>query len=150
MTTVNHWKERMSRSNRIGRGFALLRSPREFCQSLASAMLSFLATPTCGRSIPLQSRVPVRCSPEDHIVGAWIDRGLYVLPTWPGMDNAALIASMSGPSLGGFASISTLTPSLRSVALQTGPIEATRVRSRLCLSVASLPAPCATVRRLVA
>jgi hypothetical protein len=44
-----------------------------------------------------------------------------------------------GPSFGGFASISTLTASLRSAAVHAGPIEATSVRPRLCFSDASLP-----------
>jgi hypothetical protein len=62
-------------------------------------------------------------------------------------DNAALIASINGPSFGGCASISTRTASLRSAALHTGAIEATSVGPRLCLSDASLPSYCATVTR---
>jgi Recombinase len=52
---------------------------------------------------------------------------------WAGQGD--LIASMSGPSFGGFAS----TANSRSAALQTGPIEATSVRPKLCLSDGSLP-----------
>jgi hypothetical protein len=64
------------------------------------------------------------------------------------LDNAALIASNNGPSFGGCASILTLTVNLRSAALHTGPIEATSARPRLCLSDASLPTHCATVKTL--
>src|ERR1700731_5322065 len=74
----------------------------------------------------------------------------YDLPNGRLPDNAALIASINGPSFGGFASISTLTANLRSAALHTGPIEATSVRPRLCLSDASLPSYCAAVKRLLA
>jgi hypothetical protein len=42
------------------------------------------------------------------------------LPNGRLSDNAALIASINGPSFGGFASISTLTASLRSATLHTG------------------------------
>jgi hypothetical protein len=72
------------------------------------------------------------------------------LPNGRLSDNPALIASINGASFGGCASISTLTASLRSAALHTGPIEATSVRPRLCLSDASLPSHCATVKRLLA
>jgi hypothetical protein len=72
----------------------------------------------------------------------------YDLPNGRLSDNAALIASINGPSFGGFASISTLTASLRSATLHTVPIEATSVRPRLCLSDASSPSYCATAKTL--
>jgi hypothetical protein len=50
------------------------------------------------------------------------------LPNRGGSDSVALIASINGPSFGGFASISTLTVSFWSGALHTRPMDATSVR----------------------